>query len=81
MQNVPPTPVEALNRAREIGLAKGLRYVYVGNVREEAEQDTVCPACGKNLIERRGFVVLANSIRNGCCPDCGAPIAGVGRRG
>jgi len=81
MQNVPPTPVETLRRAREIGRAEGLRYVYVGNVRKEAEQDTVCPACGKTLIERRGFVVLANSIRNGRCPDCGAPIAGVGRGG
>jgi pyruvate formate lyase activating enzyme len=31
MHSTPPTPVETLNRAKEIGLAEGLKHVYVGN--------------------------------------------------
>jgi pyruvate formate lyase activating enzyme len=77
MQNVPSTPVETLCRAKEIGLAEGLKYVYVGNAPDEAKEDTPCPTCGKTLIQRRGFMVVANRIENGRCPDCGAPIAGV----
>jgi pyruvate formate lyase activating enzyme len=78
LHSTPPTPVETLHRAKEIGLAAGLKYVYLGNIPDGAHQDTVCPVCGKAVIQRHGFAVLANRIVNGCCPDCGAPIAGVG---
>ena len=30
--HLPPTPVETLKKAKEIGLKEGLRYVYIGNV-------------------------------------------------
>jgi pyruvate formate lyase activating enzyme len=78
MTDVPPTPVSTLHRAREIGLEAGLRYVFIGNVEDEASPDTACPVCGRLLIRRHGFGVLANSVRDGRCPDCGTPIAGVG---
>jgi pyruvate formate lyase activating enzyme len=82
MTDVPPTPVETLRKAREIGLAEGLQFVYVGNVPDEGNQDTFCPGCGHVLIRRRGsFGVLANRVRGGRCPDCGTPVAGVGMAG
>ncbi len=77
MTDVPPTPFATLHRAREIGLEAGLRYVYVGNVQGEA--NTVCHVCGKTLIRRSGYWILENHVRaDGCCPDCGALVAGVG---
>ena len=79
MRDVPPTPPETLARAREIGLDAGLRYVYLGNVREET--NTACPGCGRLLIRRSGFYVAENHIRDGGCPDCGAAVAGVGMEG
>ena len=80
MTDVPPTPVETLHRAREIGLEAGLRYVYVGNVPSEA--NTVCHECGKTLIRRSGYRILENNVRpDGSCPDCGTPVAGVGMAG
>jgi len=77
MTDVFPTPVETLNRAREIGLEAGLRYVYVGNVPGEA--NTVCHKCGQILIRRLGYRILENRVQpNGRCPNCGMPVAGVG---
>jgi pyruvate formate lyase activating enzyme len=77
MTDVPPTPLEALNRAKEIGLGAGLHYVYVGNVPGEA--NTVCHACGETLIRRSGHRILENHVQpGGHCPNCGTPVAGVG---
>ncbi len=77
MTDVFPTPVETLDRAREIGLEAGLRYVYVGNVPGEA--NTVCHKCGQILIRRLGYRILENRVQpNGRCPNCGMPVAGVG---
>lgn len=80
MTDVPPTPVSTLQMAREIGLEAGLRYVYVGNVPGEA--NTFCHACGRLLIRRSGYWILENNVQpDGSCPDCGAPVAGVGMGG
>ncbi len=80
MTGVPPTPVSTLQRAREIGLEEGLRYVYVGNVPGEA--NTVCHACGQMLIRRSGYRILENHVQPGDrCPACGTPVAGVGMAG
>ena len=73
----PPTPVATLRRARDIGYAAGLQYVYEGNVPGEGGENTFCHACGAMLIERYGLDLLANRIRHGCCPDCGLRISGV----
>ena len=78
MTDLMPTPVAALRRAREIGLEEGLRYVYQGNISEPGSQDTLCPACGHLLIRRSGFSLLENRVEEGHCPDCGAPISGIG---
>lgn len=76
----PSTPVQILERAREIGREAGLRYVYVGNV--SGEENTHCHACGHLLIRRAGFWVLQNTVRaDGTCPRCGTPVAGVGMAG
>jgi pyruvate formate lyase activating enzyme len=75
----PPTPVQTLRQAREIGLSAGLRYVYTGNVPGEEAESTFCHRCGEKLIERWGFTVIANHIQDGKCPDCGAAIDGIWR--
>jgi pyruvate formate lyase activating enzyme len=77
MMDVPPTPQATLHRARQIGLEEGLHYVYVGNIPDEKVQNTYCPECGNLLIHRQGYWIAVNKIRCGCCPICGAPIAGV----
>ena len=73
----PPTPLATLEKAREIGLASGLKYVYTGNVPGEGGENTDCPNCGRLLIERWGFQIQNNLIEHGACRFCGADIAGV----
>ncbi len=76
LREVPPTPVETLRRAEEIGKDVGLHYIYIGNVPGEGE-DTYCPKCGTRLIKRIGFAVLENRLQGGHCPKCGAQVDGV----
>ena len=78
MQDRPPTPVQTLHRAREIGYSAGLRYVYEGNVPGAGGEDTLCPQCGRPVIRRWGFTVLEYALRDGRCTHCGGPIDGVG---
>jgi pyruvate formate lyase activating enzyme len=79
MTDRPPTPMDRLQRAREIGLSEGLHYVYLGNVGDES--DTVCHKCGRLLIRRHGYFIAENHVRDGRCPACHTPVAGVGMDG
>ncbi len=75
--NLPPTPIETLEKAREIALKTGLRYVYIGNVPGHPAENTYCPGCGRILIRRYGYEILENNIRDGKCVFCGRKIPGI----
>ena len=78
MRDRPPTPASTLTRARAIGLANGLRYVYTGNVHDPVGQTTWCHACGEQLIGRDGYTINGwNLTEAGDCSNCGEPCAGV----
>jgi pyruvate formate lyase activating enzyme len=77
MQKLPPTSLKTLETARRIAISEGLDYVYIGNVASAEGQNTYCPGCKKLLIERTGFRVLQNRIKEGGCPDCQREIHGV----
>lgn len=72
------TTAEKLIRAAEIGYEAGLNFVYAGNLpgRVGKYENTFCPGCGTELIERHGFHVLSNRVKNGKCFKCQTPIAG-----
>ena len=77
LTNLPPTPVETLDLAREAALAEGVRFVYVGNVPGHTGNHTYCPACGEAVIVRQGFAVSEFHLEGGVCGFCGEPIPGV----
>jgi pyruvate formate lyase activating enzyme len=79
MTGPPATDSAALLEAASTGRAEGLRFVYAGNIPGSVGrwEDTSCPGCGSVLVERRGFRVLANRLRDGACPDCGRAVPGV----
>jgi pyruvate formate lyase activating enzyme len=80
MTDPPPTTVNTLLRAAEIGQEAGLNFVYAGNLpgRVSEYEDTFCPKCRARLIERTGYVIHAYQITaEGTCPKCGTQIPGV----
>ncbi len=77
LTDVPPTPIETLERCVEIAKRCGLKYVYIGNVPGHKWESTYCPSCGRVLIKRVGYKVVFNKIKNGRCPYCGYKIAGM----
>ncbi len=77
MRDKPPTPPETISRARAIAMNAGIKYAYVGNVLNLAEQSTYCPGCGEMLIERDHYTLGRFRIVDGKCQSCGTEIAGV----
>jgi pyruvate formate lyase activating enzyme len=77
MTELSPTPAGILHRAARIGRQAGLRYVYTGNVPDDAWSDTSCPGCGRMLVRRSGYRIAGNALTRGRCPGCDAAIAGV----
>jgi len=77
LTNLPPTPVETLQRCRQIAMDAGLHYVYAGNVPMHPGENTYCHSCKTELIRRVGYRIAANRVHQGKCPKCNAAIAGV----
>ena len=73
--HLPPTPEEVLIEARQVATQEGLHHVYIGNVPGLAE-NTICPTCRREVIQRRGYTILANHVNDGKCRFCKEPISG-----
>lgn len=76
--DLPPTPLETMERAREVAMRK-LNYVYLGNVQDEKARNTYCPECGELLIKRSGYYTEVTNLTGGKCAKCGREtgIAGM----
>jgi pyruvate formate lyase activating enzyme len=77
MMDRSPTPVESVQKARNIGIETGLRYVYPGNLPGDEGESTFCYHCNARLIHRRGYQIVENRLAKGKCPECGTKIDGV----
>ena len=77
LKNLPPTPLETLERAKAIADAEGLHYVYIGNVPGHPAENTYCPKCRRVVIERAGFTIAGLHLDQGKCHFCQQPIPGV----
>ena len=78
MLDRPPTPIDTVQRARAIGLERGLRYVYEGNTLYSEGGHTYCPGCQEVVIRRRGYTILETNLVDGVCGGCSTPLDGVG---
>ncbi len=77
LTTLPETPVATLEKARQIALDAGIKFVYIGNVPGSQGENTYCPKCKKLLVERQGFTILQNKIVSSKCSYCQEPIEGV----
>ncbi|WP_374483364.1 AmmeMemoRadiSam system radical SAM enzyme [Zoogloea sp.] len=77
LDQIPPTPLSTLRRARQIARDAGLHYVYTGNVHDPEGSSTYCPGCGQAVIERDWYAILAYRLdAHGACSSCGHRVAG-----
>jgi pyruvate formate lyase activating enzyme len=77
LKNLPPTAVATLERARDIYMDAGGKFVYIGNVPGHEGENTYCPACGALLIHRKMYRVEVKALENGRCSKCNETIPGV----
>ncbi len=78
MRDTQSTPPATLARARRIAMGNGLRYVYTGNVHDEAGGSTLCHRCGTVLIGRDWYRLTEwNLTEAGRCGACGTACAGL----
>ena len=76
LSQLPPTSVSKLEKAREIGIEQGLKYVYLGNVPGHPSENTYCPGCGRLLIKRLNYQILEYQMNANRCIFCEEIIAG-----
>jgi pyruvate formate lyase activating enzyme len=77
MTNLPRTPISTLDRCRQIALESGVHYVYAGNVPMHPGENTYCHQCQQEVIQRAGYHIVANRLKDGKCPKCATVIPGV----
>jgi pyruvate formate lyase activating enzyme len=77
LDRLPPTPVSTLARFREIAVAEGIRYAYVGNVPHHDGNHTYCHNCRKLLIARAGYFIREYRLTGPQCEYCGTAIPGI----
>jgi pyruvate formate lyase activating enzyme len=74
MLDVPVTPMEVLlgiyNLAKEVGVL----FPYLGNVIHGDYENTVCPNCGSVCIERKGYSINLEGIKENKCKSCNKPL-------
>jgi len=71
------TPPKTVEMAWQTGKEAGLHFVYTGNLPRHEGAHTFCPQCGEKIIERYGYVVLENRLKEGRCGFCGGSIPGL----
>ncbi|MHA2497009.1 MAG: AmmeMemoRadiSam system radical SAM enzyme [Candidatus Hodarchaeales archaeon] len=79
MNDLPPTPIETVQRARKIAKEEGLRHVYVGNI-ANGGNNTYCANCNSLLLKRIGFAVEIKELdrEKSMCKKCGTFIPIIG---
>jgi pyruvate formate lyase activating enzyme len=77
IRNLPPTPVDTLERCRNIAMDEGLNFVYIGNVPGHPAEKTYCPNCNSTVINRIGYRIISIDLDDGKCSNCKHEIPGI----
>ncbi len=80
-QKIPPTPIEKLKQAKEIGKKAGLEFIYIWapgtdlNGGFYTEGSTYCPQCGSLAIKRSAWKPEILEVdKKGKCKSCGEDL-------
>lgn len=64
------TKFDTLQKAYEIAVSAGLKYVYTGNLTDIRTSSTYCPNCHRPVIKRDGYNLLEYNLDGGYCAFC-----------
>ncbi len=73
-----PTPINTLERATGIGKSEGLRFIFVGNVRNTEHAHTRCPECGEVVLARALMSLASENIMRDAGGSCACGSCGAG---
>lgn len=72
MTDTSRTPVDRLERARQVALDMGLQHVYLGNVYDTDATNSHCRECNATLVRRYGLEAeIVDLDADGRCAKCG----------
>ncbi len=74
LKDLPPTTISDLEKAYKIAKEAGMKYVYIGNVPSRNGENTYCYNCGELLVDRKGYQINENNLKDRKCPKCGSNI-------
>lgn len=77
LERLAPTPISTLIRFRELAMAEGIHYVYLGNVPGHEGNHTHCHQCKKLIIERLGYQIPQYHLNGNRCGYCKSVIPGI----
>jgi pyruvate formate lyase activating enzyme len=78
LTDIPATPPETVQKARDTALLRGIHFAYVGNIWDDERSSTYCPSCKTLLIERKWYQTkIVNLSADGKCEKCGERIPGI----
>jgi len=70
------TKFDTLQKAYEIAVSEGLKYVYTGNLTDKRTSSTYCPNCGRVVIKRDGYKLLEYNLDGEYCIFCSYKCSG-----
>ena len=74
LTHLPPTPLETLERACDIGKKAGLKFIYASNVPGHQSESTVCYSCGRTNVQRHGYDTSLVGLDGTQCSYCRAEL-------
>jgi pyruvate formate lyase activating enzyme len=74
LNHLPPTPVETLEKAVEIGKKAGLKFIYAGNIPGHASESTICYQCHNVIVQRSGYNTKVIGLNGSHCRFCGSDL-------
>lgn len=77
LKDLARTPVNTLESCWKMAQDAGLEHAYIFNVSPHEGNNTRCPSCKKEVIQRLGFKITESHVVKGACGYCKSPIPGV----
>jgi len=70
MTDVKVTPMNTMLDAYDVAKKTGILFPYLGNVPNDEYDNTICPNCGNECINRQGYSIDLGGLNKNKCSNC-----------